>query len=113
MTTTRSASTGRAACDYCTLEDSVIANGRTGWCPTNGIAIGGDGSGWEFANPNPDNFGVEYTVVRNNIVRDTSKAGCARHQLATGRYIYNNLLADCANIVPACGWVPPGVTSTA
>ncbi len=87
--------------DFDVLEDSVIANGRTDYCPTNGISMGGDGSGLEYANPATP-YGVDYMVVRNNIVRGTSKAGLLLSSANWG-YVYNNLFADCANIVPICG----------
>ena len=86
---------------YDILEDSVIANGRTDYCPNSGLAIGGDGSGWEFASTDT-NYGTEYTVVRNNIVRGNSKAGLLMTS-SDWCWVYNNLLADVANIVPICG----------
>ena len=91
--------------EYNVLEDSVIANGRTGWCPTQGVSVGGDGSGREFANNNTD-YGQEYMVSRNNIIRGLSKAGFYVTS-SNWAYIYNNLIADVANIVPVCG---PGAT---
>ena len=93
----------KAGSQYSVLEDSVISNGRTsadGQTLADGVAIGGDGTGWDFPNPS-STWGAEYFVARNNIVRGTPKAAFYVSS-ANYSYIYNNLLADVATY--SGGW---------
>ncbi len=87
---------------YDVLEDSVIANGRTDWTDNYGISMGGDGSGIEYANP-ASSWGVEYMVVRNNIVRRSTK-GAVQVSASNCGYVYNNLFADCAKPIGGGVW---------
>ena len=87
---------------YDVLEDSVIANGRADWTDNYGISMGGDGSGLEYANPATP-YGVEFMVVRNNIVRRTTK-GAVQVTASNCGYIYNNLFADNAHPIAGGVW---------
>ena len=86
---------------YDVLEDSVVANGRTTtYC--SGIYVGGDGTGIEYANPNATN-GLEYSVMRNNIVTGTTNGGVTICTV-NWYWFYNNLVVNVGNgSVPCCG----------